>query len=115
MIYVYKKSSWKEECNVFIIIRILSSFLVRLCHRYFFFLILECTKRSDYSCRVEIKGRSFNTNFDALDNHNRTTLNPLIPLLLATKRKCCCEQSWPEILQSFTHSDSSLSLRVSMD
>ena len=56
------------------------------------FLILECNKRLDYNCRVEIKGRSFNTNFDALDNHNRTTLNPLIPLLLATKRKCYCEK-----------------------
>lgn len=56
------------------------------------FLILECNKRLDYNCRVEIKGRSFNTNFDALDDHNRTTLNPLIPLLLATKRKCCCEK-----------------------
>ena len=83
MIYVYKKSSWKEKCNVFIIIRILSSY---------FFKILECSKTLDYNCRVEIKGRSFNTNFDALDNHNRTTLNPLIPLLLATKRKCCCEK-----------------------
>jgi len=57
-----------------------------------FFLILECSKRLDYNCRVEIKGRSFNTNFAALDNHNRTTLNPLIPLLPASKRKCCCEQ-----------------------
>ena len=91
MIYVYKKSSWKEKCNVFIIIRILFCFLVRLCHRYFF-KILECSKTLGYNCRVEIKGRSFNTNFDALDNHNRTTLNPLIPLLLATKRKCCCEK-----------------------
>ena len=52
----------------------------------FFFLILEYSKRLDYNCRIETKGKSFNTNFDALDNHNRATLNPLIPLLLASKK-----------------------------
>lgn len=50
-----------------------------------FFLILECSKRLDYDCRVEIKDRSFNTDFDALDNYNRTTLNPLTPFCWPVK------------------------------